>query len=162
MAAKVDDGVNPLRIDAEFRHRQFDVAAAEEVQKRIDLPVGCRISQPVREAVTVIDRHDAVRGEPIVVRRTGDAQNGGARALGQLNGDGADPAGSACDGNRVTRVQRDGANRGVRGGARDEESSRRLPGDVVRFVRELIGWHDDEFGLTGSSIAEPDDLARPR
>ena len=41
---------------------------------------------------------------------------------------------------------------------RDEESSCRLPGDVVRFVRELFGWHDNEFGLTGSSIAEPDNL----
>ena len=43
MAAEVDDGVDPLRIDAEFRHRQFDVTAAEEVEERVDLPVRRRL-----------------------------------------------------------------------------------------------------------------------
>jgi hypothetical protein len=41
---EVDDRVDPLRIDAEFGHRQLDVAAAEEVQKRVDPPSGCGVS----------------------------------------------------------------------------------------------------------------------
>src|SRR5260370_976544 len=83
----------------------------EEVKKCIDLPVGRRGSEPVGKAVTVIDRDDAVRGEPVVVRRPGDAQHGGACALGKLDGDGAAPACRARDGNRVARLQRDRAHR---------------------------------------------------
>ena len=75
-----------------------------------------------------------------------------------MDGDGADPAGRARDRNRLTRLQRDRANSGVRSGARDKERSGRLPRDVVRFPGDLIRRHDDEFGLAGSLIGESDNL----
>ena len=79
----------------------FDVAAAEQVEEGVDAPVGRGRLQPVGQVVAVVDGNHAVRGQPLVVRRTGDAEHRCAGTLGELDGDRAHAAGGAGYGDDV-------------------------------------------------------------
>jgi hypothetical protein len=63
----VDDRIYAVWRDAQLGRGHLDTDAAEEAQEGVDPAAGRRSAEPIGEVVTVVNRDDAVRGQPLVV-----------------------------------------------------------------------------------------------
>ena len=125
---EVDDGVDPIGCHAELEG-QLDIAVAVQVDERVDRPPGAASRMRSATPSPCATGHDAVVPEPLVVRRTRQADHGGAGPPRQLHGERADAAGRRRHDHRVAGVRLDGADRRVRRGADNEQGAGDLPRD---------------------------------
>jgi hypothetical protein len=110
------------------------------------------------QIVTVVDRHRAMVGEPAVVSRSGDTEDGGPGASGELNRDRTDTAACTRDRYCFSRYEAHRPHRGVGSGARDKQRAGHLPGNLRRLGGQLVCGHCDIFGVAGAAHGETDDL----
>src|SRR5690348_14325479 len=68
------------------------------------------------------------------------------------------PPGGSGDDNGFALFKLDGVDRPPRGRAGDVQAAGRLPGDLLRLAREVAGLDQDQFGLGGPLVREPDHL----
>ena len=103
--SEIGNGVDPVARDCEVLDGHRDISATEEIQQGVDASGGCCGAQPGRQVVTRVDRDRAMIGEPDIVGRTGDAQDRGPGASGELNRDRTDTAGPTRDRYRIPRFE---------------------------------------------------------
>ena len=118
----------------------------------------CCGAQPGRQVVTVVDRDHAVVGEPAVVGRSSDAEDGGSGASSKLNRDRTDTAGCTRDRYCISRYEAQRPHRGVGRGAGDKQRAGHLPRNLRRLGGQLVCGHCDIFGVAGAAHRKADDL----
>src|SRR6185437_3952494 len=136
---------------------QLDVPAAVGVDEGIHATGGGG-PDPVRDAVTVRDRDHAAALQPLVVALARQADDRGPGTPRELDGERADPPGGAGDDDGLALLWPDGVHRSPRGHTGDVQAAGYLPGDLLRLAREVAGLDQDQLGLGGPVVGEPDHL----
>jgi hypothetical protein len=86
------------------------------------------------------------------------ADDRGPGTARELDGERADPAGCSGDDDGLALLGLDGVYRPPRGRPRDEQGAGHLPGDLLRLAGEVAGLDEDQLGLGGPLVREPDHL----
>ena len=115
---EVDDRVDPLRARTELE-RRLDVSAAVAVDEGVDT-TGSRSAQALDQPVAVLDRTDPDVAQDPCAGGTGNADDVGSSAPGQLRSQESDAARSGGDHHGLARS----------GSNRTDGGPRRGPGDV--------------------------------
>ena len=90
---EIGNGVDLVGREFKVFDRHRDISTTEEIQQGVDVSGRCCRAQPGRQVVTIVDRNRAMVGEPDIVGRSGDAEDRGTGASGELNRDRTDTAG---------------------------------------------------------------------
>src|SRR4029077_2613544 len=94
-----------------------------------------------------------------LARQADDRGPGTAR---ELDGERSDPPGGRGDDDGLALLGLDGVYRPPRGRARDEQAASYLPCDRLRLARKVSGLDQDQLGLGGPLVREPDHLVAGR
>ena len=100
--------------------------------------------------------------QPLVVALARQADDRGPGTARELDGERADSPGGPRDDDGLALLGLDGVHRPPRGHADDVQAAGHLPWHLLRLAREVAGLDQDQLGLGGPLLGEPDNLVTGR
>jgi hypothetical protein len=147
-----------IRLVATPRARASSTYPSPRVSMKASTPLGAVALIPVRDAVTIRDRDHAVAFQPLVVVLARQADDRGPGYGAKAGRRASRLPGGSGDDNGLALLGLDGMYCSPRGHAGDVQAAGPLPRDLLWLAREVIGLDQDQLGLGGPLVSEPDRL----